>query len=62
MTTCAACGAERDFPEGRATRVLEGDVIYADVLDPCECGAHRVRVDVTFDGDDEPPESGPLPK
>jgi hypothetical protein len=57
---CVGCGAERDFPE-RAERALEGDVLYADVTDPCACGSRRVRVDVQIDDretearEDDPP-------
>lgn len=45
---CVMCGAARDFPE-RAERVLEADVVYADVGEPCQCGATRVRVAVKID-------------
>lgn len=49
--TCVKCGAECDFPE-RANRVLEGDVLYADVDARCEsCGSQRVRIDVSIGGD-----------
>lgn len=44
---CVSCGAERELPEGTATRVLEGDALYAETRDECEaCGAKRIRVDV----------------
>jgi len=43
---CVQCGADRQLPEGKANRVLEGDAIYADLPTRCDCGAKRVRVDV----------------
>lgn len=50
---CVKCGADRELPEGTATRVLEGDALYAETRDPCEaCGARRLRVDVTIETND----------
>lgn len=51
-TQCVECGAERAFPEGKATRVLEGDDLFAELDEPCEaCGSNKVRVAVSFEDD-----------
>lgn len=60
---CVGCEAERPFPSP-AERVLEGDVLYADVpeAEACPCGSRRVRVDVKFDAEEVEPESGAEPR
>lgn len=56
---CASCGRERELLVGGATRVLEGDVLYADMKTPCSCGAARIRVNVKVsDAEEEHPRSG----
>lgn len=56
---CTSCGTARDLPEGSAKRVLEGDVLYADVDEPCEaCGATRLAVEVKIDDASEEVDPG----
>lgn len=58
---CTSCDAERPFPD-HAERVLEGEVLYADVAEPCACGATRIRVAVKFDGEQaKDPDGGQAP-
>lgn len=51
---CVNCGSERPLPEGTATRVLEGDALYAETNDVCDvCGTNRICVDVKVIEDEE---------